>query len=268
MSFGQVTGAGTTTVTVVDQTEVPPPGNVAVDGVIYEVQTTPSYSGLITPCFSYGGIDFGGASRRLFHFENDVWVDITTLPSVDQRCPADNDRRQHRARDGRICNSALVVRRPRRGHCIECPDAQPFDAPCGRHVRVRPVDQRARARRPADARRQAQPQCASAAHRRQDGLHWAPADGHGRTGRDRKCDPLRGSGLGPRYVVQTFRSAYTTSKKKHARSSTVTTSMSAAVRRIDLLFFAAITRLHSSYGLTLFVAMVHQEDRSVSPVAQ
>jgi putative Ig domain-containing protein len=78
LSFGEITSAGTTTVTVLDPSEVPPPGNIQVAGVIYEVTTTATYQGLITLCFSYAGIDFGDATPRLFHFENDVWVDVTT----------------------------------------------------------------------------------------------------------------------------------------------------------------------------------------------
>jgi hypothetical protein len=90
LTFGEVTEAGTTTVTVLDLDEstVPPPGSVDVAGVIYEVQTTAQYSGLITVCFSYAGIDFGGADPRLFHYENNVWVDITTSvdPSTQTIC--------------------------------------------------------------------------------------------------------------------------------------------------------------------------------------
>jgi hypothetical protein len=81
ISFGEITSGGTTTVTVLDPAEVPAPGNVSVAGVIYEVTTTATFEGLITLCFSYEGIDFGGSTPRLFHYENNVWVDITT--SVD-----------------------------------------------------------------------------------------------------------------------------------------------------------------------------------------
>ena len=84
MTFGEVTSAGTTTVTVVDLDESgapPPPGNVEIGGVVYEVKTTAQYTGLIQLCFSYAGIDFGTATPRLFHYENNAWVDITT--SVD-----------------------------------------------------------------------------------------------------------------------------------------------------------------------------------------
>ena len=74
VSFGEITTAGTTTVAVVDldESEIPPPGNVAVAGVVYEVTTTATYEGLITLCFSYAGIDFGQATPRLFHYENNA----------------------------------------------------------------------------------------------------------------------------------------------------------------------------------------------------
>jgi uncharacterized membrane protein len=83
VSFDQVTSAGATTVETVTLAElqedgVPPPGSVEVGGVIYNVSTTAAYSGLIELCFSYEGVDFGNAEPRLFHYENNVWVDITT----------------------------------------------------------------------------------------------------------------------------------------------------------------------------------------------
>jgi hypothetical protein len=83
VTFGEVTSAGETTVTVVDPSQVPPIGNgtVAIGGVVYEVQTTATFTGLVELCFSYAGINFGTATPRLFHFENGAWVDITT--SVD-----------------------------------------------------------------------------------------------------------------------------------------------------------------------------------------
>ncbi len=67
MTFGEITTAGTTTVSVVEQSAVPAPGNVAIGGVVYEVTTTASYTGMIQLCFSYAGIDFGATTPRLFH---------------------------------------------------------------------------------------------------------------------------------------------------------------------------------------------------------
>ena len=91
-----------------DESEIPPPGNVAVAGVVYEVTTTATYEGLITLCFSYAGIDFGEATPRLFHYENNAWVDITT--SVDPST-ADDLWRHHDAVT--LCRPG-VERRPHR----------------------------------------------------------------------------------------------------------------------------------------------------------
>ncbi len=90
ITFGEINTAGATTVTVLDPSEVPAPGNVGIGGVVYEVTTTAAYEGLITLCFSYAGIDFGTASPRLFHYENNVWVDITTSiePATQTICGA------------------------------------------------------------------------------------------------------------------------------------------------------------------------------------
>lgn len=93
LSFGEITEAGTTTVTVIDPGEAPPipvPGSVSVAGIIYEVQTTAVYQGLITLCFSYAGVDFGTDTPRLFHYENNQWVDITTSvdPATETICGA------------------------------------------------------------------------------------------------------------------------------------------------------------------------------------
>lgn len=51
-------------------------------GTYYELSTTASFSGPITVCIRYDGIDFQLAgSPRLFHYENGAWADRTT--SVD-----------------------------------------------------------------------------------------------------------------------------------------------------------------------------------------
>ena len=67
LTFGEITSEGTTTVTVLDldESEIPPPGSVGVAGVVYEVETTATYQGLITLCFSYAGIDFGDADAAV-----------------------------------------------------------------------------------------------------------------------------------------------------------------------------------------------------------
>jgi hypothetical protein len=84
LSFDEVTAGGTTTVTVLDPASLPPAGNpnVMFAGVVFDVSTTATFEGLVNLCFSYEGIVADGEpAPRLFHFENNVWVDITT--SVD-----------------------------------------------------------------------------------------------------------------------------------------------------------------------------------------
>lgn len=82
-------GGGETTVAVIDPETTPdlapePPGNfeiVLTDGGVplyYDISTTAPITGPITICFSYAGVDFGGQTPRLFHYENGMWVDITT----------------------------------------------------------------------------------------------------------------------------------------------------------------------------------------------
>ncbi len=66
---------------MIDPSEAPPiPGGFDVAGVIFDVETTAEFSGLITLCFSYAGVDFGAATPRLLHYENNEWVDITLPP--------------------------------------------------------------------------------------------------------------------------------------------------------------------------------------------
>jgi hypothetical protein len=92
LTFDNVSGGGETTVAVIDPETTPelapePPGNfeiVLTDGGVplyYDIQTTAAVTGPTTICFSYAGVDFGGQTPRLFHYEGGAWVDITT--SVD-----------------------------------------------------------------------------------------------------------------------------------------------------------------------------------------
>ena len=60
----------------------PPPGfSLGDPPLYYELDTTATFTGPVTVCFSYAGISFGTGSPRLFHYEGGAWVDITT--SVD-----------------------------------------------------------------------------------------------------------------------------------------------------------------------------------------
>jgi hypothetical protein len=86
IQFDTVSGAGSTTVQVIDPaasgSPAPPDGFTLGDPPLYyEIHTTASFSGPLSVCFNYGGISFGAGTPRLFHFEAGAWTDITT--SVD-----------------------------------------------------------------------------------------------------------------------------------------------------------------------------------------
>ena len=86
IQFDTVSGAGSTTVQVIDPaasgSPAPPAGFTLGDPPLYyEIETTASFSGPVSVCFNYGGISFGAGTPRLFHFEAGAWTDITT--SVD-----------------------------------------------------------------------------------------------------------------------------------------------------------------------------------------
>ena len=79
LTFGNVTNAGTTTVS--SSTEGPslPLGFKLADSpVYYEVATTAQYSGSITVCFTYDPAAYQSANVRLLHGEAGVWTDVTT----------------------------------------------------------------------------------------------------------------------------------------------------------------------------------------------
>jgi hypothetical protein len=88
LTFSSVTGAGETTVDVIDPTSdpsavAPPTGFTLGDSPIYyEIETTASFTGPVAVCFNYTGIDLGAGTPRLFHYTDGAWVDITT--SVDE----------------------------------------------------------------------------------------------------------------------------------------------------------------------------------------
>ena len=87
LTFGAVTQAGETSVTVIDPTTtpdapLPPSGFVLGDPPIYyDIETTATFTGEVTVCLNYTGATFGAGTPRLFHFTGSVWTDITT--SVD-----------------------------------------------------------------------------------------------------------------------------------------------------------------------------------------
>jgi hypothetical protein len=88
VSFQSVSGAGVTSVSPIEPAAVPalPSGSGYSAGdpaIYYDIKTsatlTPGSSATI--CLNYAGIDFGGNTPRLLHFEGGAWRDITT--SVD-----------------------------------------------------------------------------------------------------------------------------------------------------------------------------------------
>jgi len=87
LTFGSVTEAGATTVTVIDPATTPgappPPSGFALGDppIYYHIETTATFAGEVTVCLNYTGATFGAGTPRLFHFTGGVWTDITT--SVD-----------------------------------------------------------------------------------------------------------------------------------------------------------------------------------------
>jgi hypothetical protein len=78
--FSQVTQAGRTTLTI-DDTGPPPPAGFALGNpsAYYDVSTTTSFIPPVLLCIDYTGVSYATeAALRLFHFENLVWVDVTT----------------------------------------------------------------------------------------------------------------------------------------------------------------------------------------------
>jgi hypothetical protein len=87
VTFDNVATDGTTSVTILDPATaliVPPTGySIGSPAIYYDISTTavrPQGSSA-TLCFNYAGIDFGGNTPRLLHYEGGEWKDITT--SVD-----------------------------------------------------------------------------------------------------------------------------------------------------------------------------------------
>ena len=80
MNFSEVSQAGTTNLTTSNTGPTPPVGFQLGDpATYYDLTTTAVYSGSITLCINYTGINFTDeSSLRLFHFEGGQWVDVTT----------------------------------------------------------------------------------------------------------------------------------------------------------------------------------------------
>ncbi len=80
ITYDQVTQAGVTTLSTSSTGPTPPAGFQLGDPpTYYHLETTASVSGPRTVCINYSGIPYGDESQlRLFHYEYEVWTDITT----------------------------------------------------------------------------------------------------------------------------------------------------------------------------------------------
>src|SRR5207249_4792278 len=58
----------------------PPAGfSLGTPPTYYDITTTATFVPPVSPCITYDPAQFGDpGSLRLFHFENDAWVDVTT----------------------------------------------------------------------------------------------------------------------------------------------------------------------------------------------
>ncbi len=79
LTFSTVTAAGCTSLTTSSAGPLPPAGfEEGAPATYYELTTTADFSGSVTVCIDYSGIDFNNESNlKLFHFEDGGWVDRT-----------------------------------------------------------------------------------------------------------------------------------------------------------------------------------------------
>lgn len=90
LTFSQVTTGGTASLTTSAAGPPPPAGfKFGNPPVYYEISTSAAYTGPVSLCIDYTGISFGNESNlRLLHYENGVWVNITTSvnPATNLLC--------------------------------------------------------------------------------------------------------------------------------------------------------------------------------------
>jgi len=80
VSFATVTSPGNTVVSAGTAGPTPPAGfSLGNPPTYFDINTTAAFTGPVVVCLSYNQIQFSSpAGLRLFHFENDQWVDVTT----------------------------------------------------------------------------------------------------------------------------------------------------------------------------------------------
>jgi len=84
VTFDEVIGEGMTSVTTTATGPTPPTG-FYLAGVHYDLTTTASFSEWVTVCIEYNDSGMSEAEEealKLYHFENNKWVDVT-VPPVD-----------------------------------------------------------------------------------------------------------------------------------------------------------------------------------------
>jgi probable HAF family extracellular repeat protein len=77
LTFDQITQGGVSTVTAASSGPPPPAGfAVGSPAVYYEISTTASFTGFVQVCVDVAGVDFGGTTPELFHYESASWVAV------------------------------------------------------------------------------------------------------------------------------------------------------------------------------------------------
>jgi alpha-tubulin suppressor-like RCC1 family protein len=76
LTFDEITAPGTTTLTITSDGPTAPNGfSIGDPPVYYHLETTAEFSGSVTICIQHPGLT---EADRLFHYEGDAWVDVTT----------------------------------------------------------------------------------------------------------------------------------------------------------------------------------------------
>jgi alpha-tubulin suppressor-like RCC1 family protein len=77
LAFDEVTTPGTTTLSITSDGPTAPNGfSIGDPPVYYNLETTAEFSGRVTICIQHPGLT---EADRLFHYEGDAWVDVTTM---------------------------------------------------------------------------------------------------------------------------------------------------------------------------------------------
>jgi DNA-binding beta-propeller fold protein YncE len=81
MTFDEVTTGGETTLAISDAGPSPTTGFKLGDPpTFYEIETTASFSGVITICIDYSGVNVGDEDNLIFsHYEGGMWVEIPII---------------------------------------------------------------------------------------------------------------------------------------------------------------------------------------------